>query len=187
MSTTTPVSGVSGVQVRLADQARPVASVSDVPGSSPPSRGVSLADSLARLVSDVRLQPAREGRIAPNAEAYGWPSAREVTASPAVHLRGCVIGRAEFGPGRFAVQVHLVQVGAFEEEPDHGDGQESGADRVDVDAFGCEVQVSSTMGVCRPVKIPALLTMMWSRSKLLTAVPSRSSLASGRPLAPDVY
>jgi hypothetical protein len=68
MSTTTPVSGVSGVQVRLADQARPVASVSDVPGSSPPSRRVSLADSLARLVSGVRLHPAREGRTALNAE-----------------------------------------------------------------------------------------------------------------------
>jgi len=146
MSTTTPVSGVSGVQVRLADQARPVASVSDVPGSSPPSRRVSLADSLARLVSGVRLHPAREGRTALNAEAYGWPSAWEVTASPADHFRGCVTGRAEFGPGGFAGQ-GLVQVGVFEEGPDHGGGQECGADRVDVDAFGCEVQVLSTM-VC---------------------------------------
>jgi hypothetical protein len=55
MSTTTCVSPVSGVPVRLADQAKGLAECRRCLASSPPSRGVSLANPLANTVADLLL------------------------------------------------------------------------------------------------------------------------------------
>jgi hypothetical protein len=54
MRQTTPVFLVSGVPVRLADQAARWAAVSCIPPRLPPSRPVSLANSLAERASDLR-------------------------------------------------------------------------------------------------------------------------------------